>query len=69
MPLPHLILREEINYSLELTQPLERHLVKYKDQNSQNKDAYYVIKNKQLFLEYHPFPDVDKIDQKIRQLI
>jgi len=31
-PLPHVILREEINYSLEANQPLEQKLVKYKDQ-------------------------------------
>jgi len=33
-PLPHLILREEINYNLEMTQPLEWQLVEYKDQIS-----------------------------------
>jgi hypothetical protein len=59
-PLPHLISREEINYSLEATQPLERRLVEYKDQSSQTEDAYSVLKKKQLFLEYHPLLDVDK---------
>jgi hypothetical protein len=53
-PLPHLISREEINYNMEMTQPLERWLVEYKDQSSQTEDAYSILKKKQLFLEYHP---------------
>jgi hypothetical protein len=52
-PLPHLILREEINYGLEATEPLEWQLVEYKDQSSQMEDVYYVLKKKQLFLEFH----------------
>jgi hypothetical protein len=59
-PLPHLISREEINYSLEATQPLERRLVEYKDQSSQTEDAYSILKKKQLFLEYHPLSDAEK---------
>jgi hypothetical protein len=59
-PLPHLILREEINYSLEVMQPLERRLVEYKDQSSQTEDAFSILKKKQLFLEYHPLLDANK---------
>jgi len=59
-PLPHLISREEINYSLEATKPLEWWLVEYKDQSSQTEDAVSILKKKQLFLEYLPLSDVEK---------
>jgi hypothetical protein len=68
-PLPNLISREEINYSHEATQPLERRLVEYKDQSSQTEDAFSILKKKQLFLEYHPIKDTQKKTyQRIRQL-
>lgn len=41
-------------------QPLERRLVEYKDQISQTKEAFPILKKKQLFLKYHPLLDVDK---------
>jgi hypothetical protein len=59
-PLPHIILREEINYSLEVTQTLERWLVEYKNQSSQTDDVYSSLKNKQLFSKYHPLSDLEK---------
>jgi len=59
-PLPHIILREEINYIMKETQPLERWLVEYKDQISQTEDVFSILKNKQLFLEYHPLSDAEK---------
>jgi hypothetical protein len=63
-PLPHLILREETNYNMEMTQPLEQQAVKYKDKSSQTEDAYSILKKKQIFLEYNPLLDVDKTQPK-----
>jgi hypothetical protein len=59
-PLPNLISREEINYSWEMTQPLERWLVEYKDQSSQTEETFSILKKKQLFLVYHPISDAKK---------
>jgi hypothetical protein len=69
-PLPHLISREKINYSLEIIQPLECRLFEYKDQSSQTEDAISKLKKKQLFLEYHPLSDAEKnrLEDLIAQL-